>query len=345
MKKLKSTLFAFLFIAWTSSALLGCASKKIEVSQSRIDREELYNEEKTRLERTKQISPGFGLRIKHSADTEISGDYRVAQNGLLKLPYKVNIRAAGITTDELADRLERAYSSYFKGNNSVSVEVISREYNIEVRGLVQKPGAYSVKLDASIEEIIAMAGGLSGPGGNDKGSSSSPTKSDWVRIVRPEFMSQSGKQAVHWIRLSDYFARYDISNEILWRGGEQLFFQMTGDADALKRQSTTIQVLGEVHKPGEYPLSSGMDLYSYIALAGGPTSTADLSKITIIRKEPNTATVYDLTDQTKFIDFSPGDLLLVRSTNTKQTLIERAAPVALSITSIFTSIFLILILF
>lgn len=322
-----------------SAFLSGCASKKVQLAQSTVDPEEVYAQEKETLEKTKQISPGFTIRIRHSADNEISGEYRVGFNGVLRLPYKVVVKAAGLTTEELAARLEKSYSSYFKANNTVTVEIAAREYIVEVRGLVQKPGNYSVKLDTSLEEIISMAGGLGG--GAEGKSAATAAKAEWVRIVKPDFMSASGKPGVGWVRLSDYFAKYDVSNEILWRGGEQLFFQLTGDPEALRKRSTTVQILGEVHKPGEYPISSDTDLYTYITRAGGHTGSADLTNVTIIHKSNNSSDSYDLSDHTKFIDLAPGDLILVKSMNTKQSTIERVAPVALSISSIITSVFLI----
>lgn len=44
-----------------------------------------------------------------------------------------------------------------------------------------------------------------------------------------------------------------------------------------------ISILGQVNRPGEYPIRPGEGILELLASAGGPTSSADLTKATIIR--------------------------------------------------------------
>ena len=46
-----------------------------------------------------------------------------------------------------------------------------------------------------------------------------------------------------------------------------------------------VGVIGEVTKPGVYPVGPGQDLWSVLALAGGPTQNGDLSNVRIITRE------------------------------------------------------------
>lgn len=46
-----------------------------------------------------------------------------------------------------------------------------------------------------------------------------------------------------------------------------------------------ISVLGQVNRPGEYPIRPGASIFDVLASAGGPTDRADLTKATIIREE------------------------------------------------------------
>lgn len=322
----------------------GCSSAPVRARTEKTDPVREYAREKEKLEKTDVVSPGFTLRIHHSADEEISGEFKVNFKGQLKLPYNITVKAGGVTTDELAEKLAKSYSPYFKVKNTVTVEIARREYLIEIRGLVQKPAVYAVKLDTSIEEVIAMSGGLQGSAGVGDGKGAAPSsKPEYIRIVRPDFMNPSGESSVHWVRLTDYFLKYDVRNEVLWRGGEELFFQMTGDPDAVRQaKSETIQVIGEVHKPGEYPVRPGADLLNYIAGAGGPTSTADLSNVVVMLKEEDDSDTHDVSKSTKIVDLAPGDVILVKSTVTKPSSFERFGPVFISLGSLVVSVLLVL---
>ena len=336
--KLFSTILALTLA--TVLAATGCSSEKVKKSETQTTTHVDYAAERERLEKSNEIVPGFTLDIKHSADAEISGEYQVDFNGQLKLPYKVTIKAAGLTPEELQKKITTAYSSYFKAANKVTVDITKRDYFVEARGLVQKPGRYLVRIDSSLEEIVALAGGYPGTGADAKAGTS--PKPEYVRIVRPNFKDPRKGPSVVFIRLDDYFVKYEAQNELLWKGGEQLFFQLTGDPDAALGKSHLVQIMGEVRNPGEYPIVDGADLYTYIARSGGPTSTADLTSVSIIHRSDQSSTVVDLTEKGRIENLGPGDIVLVKSTQAKASTFERTLPILLAITSIATSVFLIL---
>lgn len=340
--KFKNGLYMIgLFAALTAAT--GCSSKQIKQTGAQRDLVREYQIEKEDLEKSNIVSPGFTLRIRHGADENISGDFKVAFNGELKLPYKITITAAGVSTQELADRIEKAYRSYFKIKNVVTVDIVKREYLIEVRGLIEKPGVYEVKVDTSLEEVISTAGGLPGGKAGDTGSNV-PNHPEWVRIVRTNYAAPNDRPFVKWVRLTDYFLKYDVRNEMLWRGGERLFFQISGDPEASKSSaSQTVQVLGEVMKPGEYALQNNLDLYSYIARAGGPTSSADLENIMIVQRSRDTSQTIDLSDGTQTIELQPGDVILVKVISTRTPFLERVGPLLISLASLVVSSLLLVI--
>src|SRR6266568_1955925 len=119
-----------LLVFSVSALFFACATEKTAPPNSRVHTQAEYETEKAQLKNTNIVSPGFILRIKHSADASISGDFEVAFNGELSLPYKVMVQAAGQTSDELRDTIARAYSSYFKNSDTVSVEIVKRRYRV-----------------------------------------------------------------------------------------------------------------------------------------------------------------------------------------------------------------------
>jgi len=132
MRKIFLAAEALAVLIVSLSVLSGCASKEVRSEGAGVDPRTAYETERDRLKHTQQISPGFELRVKHNADSSITGVYEVEFNGDLRLPYKVTVKAAGVSPDELAKKIERAYGNYFKANNSATVEIVKREYVITI---------------------------------------------------------------------------------------------------------------------------------------------------------------------------------------------------------------------
>ena len=83
---------------------------------------------------------------------------------------------------------------------------------------------------------------------------------------------------------------------------------------------TKVYIWGEVQKPGLYQVSSDADILELIALAGGPSSNADLSNVLLIRGEPGKKPMrinlnkYLMHKKSKDIVFlKPGDTVIIKS--------------------------------
>jgi len=85
----------------------------------------------------------------------------------------------------------------------------------------------------------------------------------------------------------------------------------------------TVQVLGEVLHPAQYPLEAGAKLMDALSLAGGPTPNADLTSATISRIGGEGLIKIDLGavmiggDLSKNLTLEPGDALYVPATSRK----------------------------
>lgn len=290
--------------------------------------------------RASLIAPGFVISVRHSEDSKISGEYKVEFSGDLFLPYEVKVRAAGSTLPELKDKIAHAYSQFFTGKANVKVEIVKKQYWVELRGLVQKPGRYLVQKVTSLEEVVSMAGGFSGEGKDGKGDS----KPEYVKIVLPDFENPSKSAYTRWIRLADYFARTDNSENMIWYGGERLFFQTALDPGVrVNSKFSSIRIMGEVARPGEYDIRAGEDIYTYISRAGGPTTNADLAEVKIIRKGIEMTDEINLLKGRPNIVLEAGDVLLVKSMTTKQTGFERGLQIVATVAGIVTPILLIVL--
>jgi len=84
----------------------------------------------------------------------------IRPDGKVSLPLIGDVRAQGLTADELAKNITERYKE-FKDNPAVSVSVKAvNSYNIFVLGEVKTPGKFPLKSYATVLQAISIAGGF-----------------------------------------------------------------------------------------------------------------------------------------------------------------------------------------
>jgi len=106
------------------------------------------------------IGPEDVLGILVWRDQEMSGDVTVRPDGMISLPLIRDVKAAGLTPAELADRIQAAVRELV---TDASVTVVVRQINsrkVFITGEVARPGAYPLASSMTVMQLIAVAGGL-----------------------------------------------------------------------------------------------------------------------------------------------------------------------------------------
>jgi len=106
------------------------------------------------------IGPEDVLGILVWKDQEMSGDVTVRPDGMITLPLIRDVKAAGLTPAELADRIQTAVREFV---TDASVTVVVRQMNsrkVFITGEVARPGAYPLASSMTVMQLIAIAGGL-----------------------------------------------------------------------------------------------------------------------------------------------------------------------------------------
>lgn len=271
-----------------------------------------------------KVAPGFLFEISHPEDKSLKGKYRVGFDGNILLPYHVQLKASGQTLQGFTDKVVKAYQYYFKDGTPVTINLSERRYWVDVRGLVNKPTQYLVSDGTSLDEVIAMAGGL---------LLSKDERADiYVKIQR--------SSGVRLIDLASYYQQGNADLSPKWRGGELLFFQRgaNSSSDSSIKSLPPITVLGAVNKPGEVSYKESRDIFYYLSQAGGQGSYSDMSKIDIVRKYEgkNYTTTFDSREVGKIPQLLPGDVVIVGKD--KLTPFERVAQTAGSIAAVISAV-------
>jgi polysaccharide export outer membrane protein len=100
------------------------------------------------------------LSIVFWGDKGMSADVVVRPDGMISLPLLNDLRAAGLTPDQLRAVLDKAAAKYSKEPNAAVLVKTINSRKVHVLGNVAKPGTYPLTGDMTVLQLIALAGGL-----------------------------------------------------------------------------------------------------------------------------------------------------------------------------------------
>jgi polysaccharide export outer membrane protein len=185
----------------------------------------------------------------------MSQELRVSNGGNILLPLVGQIRAQGLTTNELEQKIADSFRlGGFMNDPQVNVEAKElRLATVAVTGEVGKPGVYPVYGGCRLQDIIMTAGGLT----QGAGRVVTLTRAD-----RPELP-----------------INVDISRREI-----EIF---PGDTVAVTKAGM-IYVMGNVAHPAAFVMENHgrMTVLEVLAMAGGTSANAKIKGARIIRKSP-----------------------------------------------------------
>lgn len=117
------------------------------------------------------IGPGDTIAIEVYNESDLSVRAKISQSGILRIPLIGDINVLGKTAQQLSKELELALLDGYLVSPSVSV-IIESFRPFYIRGAVRTSGVYDFESDLTVDQAIAMAGGL-----KDRAS-----KRDWFII-------------------------------------------------------------------------------------------------------------------------------------------------------------------
>ena len=234
------------------------------------------------------------LEVVVFGNADVSRTVTIRPDGAISLPLIGEVAAAGLTPEQLRRQLTQLFASYLR---NPQVAVIVREFHkvrVSVLGEVSKPGVYELAQGATVLDALATAGGLAPDAGLGE-----------ARLIR-------GQDSPVIIDLE----------RLLLRGELALNLPLApGDALVIPEDPTgRVYVLGEVSRPGIFPLRGSLTALQALTLAGGPTRRAMLNRAHVIRRgsqptqltaEVTLATVVVAKQSTAGIQLIPVDLLKV----------------------------------
>jgi polysaccharide export outer membrane protein len=106
------------------------------------------------------IGPDDVLGIVFWRDADMTGDVTVRPDGNITLPLIRDVKAVGLTPDQLRAAITTAAAKFISDPNVTVVVRQINSRNVFITGLVARPGPYPMSGQMNVLQLIALAGGL-----------------------------------------------------------------------------------------------------------------------------------------------------------------------------------------
>ncbi|MCP4566251.1 MAG: hypothetical protein GY841_01585 [FCB group bacterium] len=257
------------------------------------------------------IGPEDVLKISFWQDPTLDQVVAVRQDGKITLSIIGEVMAAGQTSRELADKIEKDVSFYNKVISQATVTVVQfNSQKIFVTGQVGAGGKLTFEVIPDLWTIIKEAGGASELGDLTR-----------VTIIRSR---ESGGELIT-VNVLEAIANGSVESLPRLKSGDTVEIpKMPGGVPG--KQLTTdysekknlYYVQGQVLSPGKQIFEKNIDIFDAIGSAGGITPFADPSKVRIISKIGSGSTVmnidldkYQRDGQSRRILIKPEDTIII----------------------------------
>jgi len=240
-----------------------------------------------------KIGPGDSITLTVFGHPEISGRRTVGPDGNIQVVLLGSVVVAGLTADQAGATLTRLLSDDYVAPVT-SVQINSYMSNqVIVLGDVGLPGIVRFLGQPTLLEALAKAGTAKGLDGQLPASR--------CAIFR-------GRDRVFWIDLRGLYRGDALVANFPLQPNDVVYVPYNVD--------NVVYVMGQVVKPGAYPVSPNMSVVQALAQAGGPTDNASTGKVSLARPSQNLEKNIDLDDLLKGdgttnYSVEPGDIVYV----------------------------------
>lgn len=214
------------------------------------------------------VGPQDVLTVTVFNEPQLSGQFRVENDGQFTYPFLGRIKAAGTTAGEIGAVLKVKLADGYLRNPQITVEVAQfRSQSVFVMGEVRTPGKYTQSGAVTLIEALAQAGSTTGSAGHE------------VLILHPKealkggpTLPEDGDADVERVNLREIESG-KLSQNVIIRDGDTIFVP----------KAERFYVIGQVRNPGSYVLEPNMTVLQAIALAGGVSDRGSNRRLRIIR--------------------------------------------------------------
>jgi polysaccharide export outer membrane protein len=258
-----------------------------------------------------KLAPGFLITLDVLDDADLSGDFRIDQDGDLMLPGLGRVHVEGETASEAASQIQQLLlTRHIMLKPQVNLDVLQYTVpQVTIVGEVTSPGRYPLIAPENLVDVLALAGGTLVTASNE--------------ITITHATERAHPILIHYFKDAD---TKQIGNVVV----------DPGDTVQVRRAGV-IYVLGAVTRPGGYVMQEhgSLSLLEAVSLANGTSLSASVRTIYVLRRQANGAAVtislpYDRIAHGRRSDFAlnPRDIVYVPTSKVKTLMINGAGILA-----------------
>jgi polysaccharide export outer membrane protein len=143
-----------------ATALVACSSAWAQTPASPAAPREVTSTAKTIVPEDYVIGADDVLSVVYWRDKDMSGEVTVRTDGKISIPLLNDIQAAGLTPEQLRERLVSESKKYIEDPNVTIVVKQINSRKVFITGEVVKPGPYPLNGPMTVVQLLALAGGL-----------------------------------------------------------------------------------------------------------------------------------------------------------------------------------------
>jgi polysaccharide export outer membrane protein len=236
------------------------------------------------------VGPGDVLAVHVFYEPQLSGSFRVENDGQFGYPFLGRVNAGGRTVGSVASVLKEKLSDGYLKNPQVTVDVEQfRSQSVFVIGEVRTPGKYILSGSITLLDALAQAG------------SPTPAAGAEILILHPKAafvdgpaLPNQGDADVARVNLRE-IEEGRLSRNVTIRDGDTVFVP----------KAERFFVIGMVRNPGSYVLERNMTVLQAISTAGGISERGSNRRLKIVRIVDN---------KRKELDAKPTDIVTAGDT-------------------------------
>ncbi len=258
------------------------------------------------------LAPGNMLRISSPNDSSLNTSVELDWTGEASIPLCGKLKLSGFTLNQARQLLESCLSPFFKETPDVNLEyILPKLYSIRIGTRNEKRNIYRVPYGISVHSVL---------------SSNGYSFSDYaiLRLLSP-----------HGLDIVLPATSQEWTRAFQWRGGETILLEK----EFPEKTNYTIDVLGEVRKPGKFDYRPSQTVMSVLREAQGPTQLSADGMVHVYRG--STGQKIETTWQDTTLKIEPGDALYIPPQ--REGIVEKSMRYTNSFLAIINTIFLILL--
>jgi polysaccharide biosynthesis/export protein len=214
------------------------------------------------------VGPSDVLRVTVFNEPQLSGAFRIENDGSFSYPFLGRVKAGGLTVAAVASALRMGLANGYLRNPQVTVDVDEfRSQSVFVMGEVRNPGKYILSGSVTLLDALAQAGSITA----NAGAELLILRSTSQALGLPTLPGQSDAE-ITTINLRE-IEDGKLSLNVTIRDGDTIFIPKVD----------RFFVIGMVRNAGSYPLERNMTVLQAISTAGGISERGSNRRLKVLR--------------------------------------------------------------